>query len=101
MSAGWLSESGGELMLEVRVTPRSPRQRIDSVRNDRLVVRVNAPPADGEANAAVRKLIAKTLGVAQSRVRIARGETARDKTLAVEGVSLAGAERLLTQAAER
>lgn len=92
MAAQCLSEAGGELLIAVRVTPRSPRQQVEGERAGRLIVRVNAPPADGSANASVRKLLAKTFGVPQSSVRIARGETGRDKTLALEGVDREYAE---------
>lgn len=86
MGVECLSVSGGEVIVAVRVTPRSPRQQVDGQRGGRLIVRVNAPPADGAANASVRKLLAKTFGLPQSRVRIVRGETARDKSVALEGI---------------
>jgi uncharacterized protein YggU (UPF0235/DUF167 family) len=41
---------------------------------------------DGKANDALCRLIARTVGIAPSRVRVVRGQTAREKTLAVEGV---------------
>jgi len=55
-------------------------------------VRVTAPPVDGRANTAVRKLVARRLGVAASRVSVVRGASSRDKLIEVEGVS---AEELL------
>jgi uncharacterized protein YggU (UPF0235/DUF167 family) len=48
-----------------------------------LRVRVAAPPVDGAANAALLRLIARELDVATGAVRIAGGETARRKVLAV------------------
>lgn len=48
---------------------------------------MRAPPEDGKANAALAALVAKALGVAKSKVSVARGQTARLKTLAIEGVS--------------
>jgi len=50
-----------------------------------LRVRVKAVPDKGKANAAVIALVAKALGVPRSRISVAAGETARLKTLAVEG----------------
>jgi uncharacterized protein len=59
-------------------------------------VRVTAPPVDGRANDALRRLIARRAGVAPSRVTLVRGEKSRDKTLSVEGVDPATLrERLL------
>jgi uncharacterized protein len=57
-------------------------------REGAVVVRVTAPPVDGRANEALCRLIAKKAGVARSRVTVTKGHTARDKTLAVEGVDI-------------
>jgi uncharacterized protein (TIGR00251 family) len=70
--------------IEVRVQPRASRDELVE-RDGRLIARVTAPPVDGRANAAVVKLVAKAHGVAPSRVRIVRGETARDKVLEIDG----------------
>ena len=51
-----------------------------------ILIRVSAPPVDGRANEALCRLVAKKAGVAPSRVTVARGHTARDKVLRVEGV---------------
>jgi uncharacterized protein YggU (UPF0235/DUF167 family) len=49
-------------------------------------VRVTAPPVEGRANEAVRKLLAKRLGVSPGRIEVARGQTGRDKLIEVDGV---------------
>jgi uncharacterized protein YggU (UPF0235/DUF167 family) len=51
------------------------------------VIRVSAPPIDGRANEAVRRLVAKKAGVAPSKVTVMRGHSQRDKTLLVDGVN--------------
>lgn len=51
-----------------------------------LHARVSAPPVDGKANDALRKLLAKRLGVAPSKVTLVRGQKSRDKLVEVEGV---------------
>ena len=53
-----------------------------------LKVRVTAPPTNGEANQAVIRLLARTLKVPPSGIRIVRGRTSRQKTLEVEGLSV-------------
>jgi len=73
--------------LRVRVQPRASANAIDGMREGALVVRVTAPPADGRANDAVRKLIARRLRVGVTRVEIVRGAGARDKVLRVHGIS--------------
>jgi uncharacterized protein YggU (UPF0235/DUF167 family) len=74
--------------LQVRATPKAGRDEIAGRRSDgALLVRVTAAPEDGRANAAVCALVAKALGVPKSAVRVARGETSRDKVLEVAGVT--------------
>ena len=70
--------------IRVRLIPRASRDEIAGWRDDRLLVRVSAPPVEGKANRALRKLLAKRLGIAQGRVEIARGERSRDKLVAID-----------------
>jgi uncharacterized protein (TIGR00251 family) len=72
--------------LRVRVQPRAHRNELAGERGGSLLVRVTAPPVDGRANDAVRRLVAKRLGLAAGRVEVARGAGSRDKLLRVEGV---------------
>ena len=75
------------MTLMVRVQPRARRDEIVGERGGSLVVRLTAPPLDDKANQALRKLIAKRLGVSLSSVVIARGERSRDKVVEVQGLS--------------
>jgi uncharacterized protein len=74
----------------VRLTPRGGRDAIDGVAQladgrSVLKVRVRAAPSEGEANAALMKLIAKTLGVAVRDVSLVAGASARLKHLRISG----------------
>jgi uncharacterized protein YggU (UPF0235/DUF167 family) len=82
----------------VRVKPRSSRDGIEGARNGALVVRLTAPPVEGEANVALGRLLGGALDVAPSAVRIVRGAFGRDKLVALAGVSLAGARARLDAA---
>lgn len=64
--------------IAVRVTPRARRNAV-LADADRLRVLVTALPEDGKANQAVIRLLAKSLGVAKSRLTLLRGATSRDK----------------------
>jgi uncharacterized protein len=79
--------------LAVRLQPRARRDEIVGERNGVLVVRVTAPPLDGRANAALRRLIAKAVGVAPSRVEIVRGHGSRDKVVRVTDVDAGALHR--------
>ncbi len=74
--------------IAIRVTPRSSKPGIGAWRKgadgrQELEVRVAEAPADGAANDAVVKLLAKALGVSRSQVSIVSGQTARHKRVAV------------------
>ncbi len=78
------------LRLTVRLTPRGGRDALGGVRRDQagraqLLARVASPPVEGAANAALVRLVAKTLGVSKSAVTLASGQTARIKTLEIAG----------------
>jgi uncharacterized protein len=78
------------LALTVRLTPKGGRDAIDGVEQmadgrSVLKVRVRAAPSEGEANDALVRLLAKSLGVAASQVSLIAGATARIKRLKVEG----------------
>jgi uncharacterized protein (TIGR00251 family) len=90
-----LSEDGRGVLVAVRVKARASSARIEGERAGRLLVAVTAPPLDGRANDAVRRLIAKALGVAPSRVTIAGGARSRDKVLRIEGIRLDEVAKLL------
>ncbi|HEV8354302.1 MAG TPA: DUF167 domain-containing protein [bacterium] len=71
----------------LRVTPRARADRITGWRDGRLHVRTTAPPLEGRANDAVRRLLARTLGVSASRIALTQGRHSRDKVAAVSGLS--------------
>ena len=89
-----LREHAGAVTFDVLVQPRASRAKIGPLHDGRLKVAVTSPPVDGEANAAVIELVAKTLGVAKGSVRVVAGTTSRRKTLEVTGVTRAAIEEL-------
>jgi uncharacterized protein (TIGR00251 family) len=84
-------------LVRLRVQPRASRDEIVAWQDDALRVRVTAPPVEGEANAAVRQLLARHLGVAPSAVEVMRGERSRDKLIRVNGLSLAAVRARLAR----
>lgn len=89
------------MKLAVRLTPRGGRDAIEGFIEDDagravLKARVAAPPVEGEANAALVKLLAKALGVPRSAVRIASGDAARLKVLEIDGIDEGEVRRRLS-----
>jgi uncharacterized protein len=86
-------------MLAVRLTPRGGRDAVDGLEQLSdgrrvLKVRVRAAASQGEANAALTRLIAKTLGVPSRDVSLAAGAGARLKRTRVAGATAAHAATL-------
>lgn len=90
------------MSLRVRLTPSGRADRIEGVARDEqglyLKARVRAAPENGKANAALEALLAKKLGIAKSKVSVARGVTARMKVVEIEGASESKIAALLEQA---
>jgi uncharacterized protein len=82
--------------ITVRVQPRARREEIAGERDGALVVRVTAPPVEGRANYALRRLLAKRLGIAPGRVSVVRGATARDKLVEIDGMEPEAVRRALS-----
>jgi uncharacterized protein (TIGR00251 family) len=75
-------------ILAVRVTPRSAKPGIGGWRTgadgrEELEINVAEAPADGAANDAVIKLLAKALGISRSELSIISGATSRHKRIAI------------------
>ena len=103
----WSAGPGG-LSLTVRLTPKGGRDAIDSVEtlsDGRAVlkVRVRAAPSEGEANAALVKLMAKALRIPARDIAIEAGHTARVKrlTIAGDGAALAAELEAILQESAR
>jgi uncharacterized protein len=86
--------------IAVRVQPRARKDEIGGERDGVLMVRVTAPPVEGKANDAVRKLLAKRLGIAPSRVSVVRGASGRDKLVEIDGMEAGAVRRALSISAK-
>lgn len=82
--------------IAVRVQPRAGRNEIAGERDGTLIVRVTAPPVEGKANDAMRKLLAKRLGIAPGRITVVRGATGRDKLVEIDGMDSGAVRRALS-----
>lgn len=98
----WTATADG-VVLEVRLTPKGGRDALDGIAllaDGRAVLkaRVRAPPHEGEANAALCRLIADRLRVAPGYVTLIGGATGRLKRVKIAGESatiIAGLEKIV------
>jgi hypothetical protein len=89
------------LLLTVRLTPKGGRDAIDGIEQmadgrSVLKARVRAAASEGEANAALVRLVARSLAVAPRQVSLVAGATARLKRLKIQGPAPALARALAT-----
>ena len=76
--------AAGQLILQVKVVPKSARTEFAGVMADGTVkVRVGAAPEKGKANAELCAFLARELGVSKTRVHVESGETSARKRIVV------------------
>jgi uncharacterized protein (TIGR00251 family) len=74
---------GDDLVLELYVQPKAKNDELVGEYNDRLKVRITAPPVDNKANKYLLKYLAKAFGVSASRVELLKGENQRTKRVKI------------------
>jgi uncharacterized protein YggU (UPF0235/DUF167 family) len=79
----------GCVIVRVRLTPKSSIEGVGGVapsaEGAAFAARVRAVPAEGQANAALEKLVARWLDVPKSTVRVTSGGKSRIKSLTISG----------------
>ena len=71
--------------LSITVVPRSSRNTIAGLQDNRLKIKTNKPPVDGQASAACCRLLANLFTTPVSKVTVVRGHSSRRKTVRIEG----------------
>ena len=82
----WARRDGADWLLDLHVQPGAKMTAAVGEHGGRLKLKIAAPPVDNKANAHLLTWLAAQLGVPKSAVRLVRGETSRQKTVAVCGV---------------
>jgi uncharacterized protein (TIGR00251 family) len=79
-----MSRMNQPVRIAVHVQPKASRTEIAGMHDGCIRIRLAAPPVDGAANTALIEFIAKRLGIAKSRVRIASGASSRRKIVEID-----------------
>ncbi|MFA9262227.1 MAG: DUF167 domain-containing protein [Undibacterium sp.] len=78
--------AGFRLLLAMRyfvtVRTRAREDRIETIDANHFAVSVKVAPIEGKANQAVRRILARSLGLAPSSLRLIAGETGKKKVFA-------------------
>jgi uncharacterized protein (TIGR00251 family) len=92
---GAIEAARGGVRLLLTVQPRASKTAVVGLHDNRLKIRLAAPPVDGAANEALIVFLAREMDVSRTAVRILAGERGRRKTVLVQGVSLEKAKQVL------
>jgi uncharacterized protein len=79
----WLSVHSDHLKMQVRVQPKSSRNRVDGIHGDAVKVHITAPPVEGAANKMCLKVLSDFLNVSPALLSIALGHTGRQKQIKI------------------
>ena len=66
-----------------KVVPRAGQNRVEQMPDGSFKIWTTAPPAEGKANQAVKKLMAQMLNRPKSKINIIRGKTGSHKVLEI------------------
>lgn len=83
----WLVERADGCVLGLHIQPGAGKAAIVGAHGEALKIRIDAPPVDGKANAALIAFLADKLGIARSALTLLSGDTARRKRVLVSGLS--------------
>lgn len=89
MSEAWLRRDGANILLTLHIQPGAKRTEVVGLHDGALKVRVNAPPADGQANARLLDFMKKAFDVPASQVILRQGGSGRRKIVEIQGSSRA------------
>ena len=73
-------------VITVRVVPRASKPGPAGTRDGAYVIRLNAPPVEGAANAELIDVLSTLLEVPKRNITIVAGERSRTKRVQVTGV---------------
>ncbi|MEQ8953735.1 MAG: DUF167 family protein [Gammaproteobacteria bacterium] len=78
---------GDSLVIDCMIQPKSTTNSISGVHNNRLKIRIAAPPTDGKANKELVKFLAREFGIIQKSVCIESGFGSRVKRVRITSPS--------------
>ena len=84
-----IHEAGEGVSFAVKVQPRARRNAVMGELGDALKIALTAPPSDGKANQACVEFLADLLELPRSAIRIASGQSSRNKVIRVTGITAA------------
>ena len=81
----YLSFQDSEARLAVKVQPRAKKAGIKGIHDGKIKIGINAAPVDGKANDELIHYLSKALGCSKGEIRIHKGDTSKEKVIAISG----------------
>jgi len=83
----WITATRTGVMLSVHACPRAARDAVQGLHGDAVKIRLRSPPVDGKANAALLAFLGQILDVPARDLTLVSGHSARQKRVAIAGVT--------------
>jgi len=96
-----MSKSPNEVRISLRIQPGASRNEVAGLASGVWRLRIAAPPVEGKANKALLEFLSEVLNIARSCIAIVRGETGRDKIVAISGLTPEEVEKRLSEKTKR
>ncbi len=80
------AKAQNELILKIKVEPRSSRSEVVGHYGDALKVKLTSPPVEGKANRELIEVLAREFGIPKKDVEIISGQASKNKTVRLIGV---------------
>jgi uncharacterized protein (TIGR00251 family) len=80
------AKSQTQIILKIKVEPRSSKSGVVGPYGDALKVKLNSPPVEGKANRELVEVLAREFGISRKDVEIISGQSSKNKTVRLIGV---------------
>lgn len=81
----WLKFKPKSITIEMKLKPNAKRNIISELNFERLVVEINEPPINNQANLELIQYLAKdVLSIPRSRLSVVKGQKSTDKVIAID-----------------
>jgi len=87
ITSAWFNEAKGFITIEVLISPKASKNKIVGLHDNRLKIRIAAPPVDGKANQELIRFLSNVLGIPTYDIEIDAGHTNKRKTVKISGVT--------------
>ena len=93
----WFEQHRDGVLVRLYIQPSAAATEVVGLHNQRLKIRVAAPPEKGKANRELQKFLSRRLNVSKQDVFLLRGETSREKDMIIASPSSPAVARQLLQ----